>query len=396
MGFIAYSYTGAAFAYRFNPLFLVYIAIFALSLAALWTSTRRIQPRRIEGTLRDGAPRAPVAAFLVLLAIGIGANELSQLVWVWAASELPSALVASEGAGNSVFVLDLGVVIPLSLLAARWFMRGRPGGALLSASLLVMAVPMGMSLLAMNIAAALGPAPLDATGAFCALLLVLGASLLVLWLLAEWPSFRPSPSLRLDEWMPRECFSDSIAVRSNASPARLLRAVDRVRPRDMPAAMLLGGLRYLPSRFSLARARRQVSLDLDAPFLDALCSGRGSVVLERSRDEVVIGTIGKLHQLGDQQLIDLRTPMEFASFDAPGHEKLAISVRAERAGGHTWLILEHRTRATTLEAERQFARYFRIIRPAGAFVSRQLLRAAVRIAEREGQVGGELQVVEHG
>jgi hypothetical protein len=207
-------------------------------------------------------------------------------------------------------------------------------------------------------------------------------------LFAKRPSYRAAPSRRLDRWLPRDSFRDSIAVRSTASPAQLMDAVARVRPSDMPLAMLLGGLRYLPARFGSAQARRHLSLDPQEPFLPALCAGRGSIILEQAGDELIIGTVGKLHQLRDQELVDLHTATEFIDFAAPGHEKLAMSLRAEQAAGHTWLVLEHRTRATTPEAARRFARYFRVIRPAGACVTRQLLRAAARIAERETRLEG--------
>jgi hypothetical protein len=288
------------------------------------------------------------------------------------------------------------VFVPLCFISAGRLALFRPGGALLSASLLVLSTCMGLALLAMATFQALDPGP--ALSELIAYLALCGvAGLLTVWLLAQWPSFRPHPSCRLDAWLaPGSSFSDQIAVRSTASPEELLHALARVRPCDMPLAMLLGTLRYLPARFGSARARHQATLDAQQPFLDALCAGRGTIVLERSSDELIVGTIGKLHQIRDQELVGLRTALDFVQFDAPGHEKLAMSLRAERAGGHTWLILEHRTRATTPDAARQFARYFSVIRPAGAFVSRQLLKAAVRIAEHERRSARGLHVVEQG
>lgn len=395
MGYIAYTYTGAAFAYPFNALFLVYIALFALSIAALWRTLSRARSRRLEVPIGARAPRRLVAAFLVLLALVLTANELAQIIVAWARGELPALIAASNGTGNFVYVLDLGLVVPLCLISAHRLALCRPGGVLLSASLLVLSTCMGLALLAMTSFQTLDRG--RALSELVAYLALCGASgLLAVCLLAEWPSFRPHPSRRLDAWLARGSFSDQIAVRSTASPERLLHALARVRPCDMPLAMLLGTLRYLPARFGSARARHQAALDAQQPFLEALCAGRGTIVLERNSDELIVGTIGKLHHVRDQELVDLHTALDFVQFDAPGYDKLAMSLRAERAGGDTWLILEHRTRATTLDAARQFARYFRVIRPTGALVSRQLLKAAVRIAEQERRVERGLHVVEHG
>src|SRR6185369_3693101 len=61
-----------------------------------------------------------------------------------------------------------------------------------------------------------------------------------------------------------------------------------------------------------------------------------------------------------------------------------MSVRVAPTGrtGEHWLVLEHATRAFSSVVERKFARYWRVIKPMGAFVSWQLLRAVRRRAER--------------
>lgn len=169
-------------------------------------------------------------------------------------------------------------------------------------------------------------------------------------------------------------------MRSGASPARLMQALEEVTPHEMPLARLLGAIRYLPALLGRKAGSRPRTADPHLPFLASLLAN-GSLVLERAPGEVILGTVGRLHQIRDQEFVTLRTPGEFAAFAAPDHERLAMSVRAIPVEGGTVLVLEHRTQATDSAAEHRFRRYWRVIRPGGAFATRQLLQAVARRAE---------------
>ena len=189
-----------------------------------------------------------------------------------------------------------------------------------------------------------------------------------------------TPSTRLDRWVPGAPFVDSIVVRSTASSAPLMKALARVTLAEVPLARVIGTLRYLPAKLGMGKAPGAV--DVRQPFLSGLLSGDGSLLLEWCPDEIILGSVGKLHQIRDQEPVPVKGPAEFLAFRAPGHEKLAMSLRAIPAAGGALLVLEHRTLPTDAEAARRFARYWKVIRPGGAFVSRELLRAVARRAER--------------
>ena len=178
-------------------------------------------------------------------------------------------------------------------------------------------------------------------------------------------------------------FRDRIAVVVKAPPEAIFQALHEVTLRDMKFAWLLGELRYLPSRL----AGHMPVADSSRPFMNTLIEGGTLILRDDTPREVITGSAAQLHRVhqAPQRFVNRAA---FEAFDDPDHEKLFMSVRVAPTGrpGEHWLVLEHATRALSPLAERKFARYWRVIKPMGAFVTWQLLRAVRRRAERAAVV----------
>ncbi|AMY07937.1 hypothetical protein LuPra_01121 [Luteitalea pratensis] len=174
-------------------------------------------------------------------------------------------------------------------------------------------------------------------------------------------------------------FRDRIAVVVKAPSEAIFQALRDVTLREMRFAWLLGELRHFPSRL----AGRMPAADSRRPFMKAVMEGGTLVLRDDAPREVISGLAALLHRVHQApQRFASRTAFE--AFDDPSHEQLFMSVRVAPTGrtGENWLVLEHATRALSPLAERKFARYWRVIKPMGAFATWQLLRAVRRRAER--------------
>lgn len=150
LGYLAYTYTGAAFAYGFNLLFPVYVALFALTGAALIAGLSGISTADLHAAFGPGTPRRGVAVFLLLMALVLCLLWSSQIIPFYTEGKLPEMIERANTPTVFVYVLDLGVVVPLSVLAAVWLWQDRAWGHVLAGFVLVKAATMGLALLAMT------------------------------------------------------------------------------------------------------------------------------------------------------------------------------------------------------------------------------------------------------
>lgn len=160
LAYVAYQYA-YTFAYGWSRLFPVYLTLLALSAFTLAEMLIRLNPGEVADRLDPRARVVGVARFLFVIGLGLGLMEGLQILVAVVTGE-PPRIVAQTGHPTSpVYILDLGVVVPLLLLASRWLGRHRRWGLVAASVLLVKGVTVGLGLLAANAFAVLAGTTTD-------------------------------------------------------------------------------------------------------------------------------------------------------------------------------------------------------------------------------------------
>jgi hypothetical protein len=150
LGYVGYTYIGAAFSYAFNAFFLLYVALFSLSSFALVAAATGIDAVALRERFDPTHPRRSVAIFLGLLALVLTLLWLGQILPFYTTGVVPAILTLAKVNTWYVWALDLGLIVPLALLGAIWLWQQKPWGYVLAGYMLIKATTMGLALLAMN------------------------------------------------------------------------------------------------------------------------------------------------------------------------------------------------------------------------------------------------------
>lgn len=129
LGFILYTYITMCFGAAYNPLFLVYVALFSLSLFAFVLVMMSFDIPSLPAHFSEKLPRGWIAALL------FSAGGFLLLAWLGriVATFAPGAIPALENT-TSMFIqaMDLGIVVPTCILSGILLLRRNPWGYLLA------------------------------------------------------------------------------------------------------------------------------------------------------------------------------------------------------------------------------------------------------------------------
>ncbi|MFC7046499.1 hypothetical protein ACFQH6_14780 [Halobacteriaceae archaeon GCM10025711] len=147
-GYLLYTYASYAFMTAFNPLYLVYVALFGLTLFTFVGAVARVDPRTLQRAVDLGSVR-PYVGYQVLVAVLVGFAWLSELVPASLAGTVPPSIAATGLPVNVIYSLDLAVVLPAFVVSAVLLRRRRPWGYVFTGVLLVKGTTLGLAVLSM-------------------------------------------------------------------------------------------------------------------------------------------------------------------------------------------------------------------------------------------------------
>lgn len=147
-GYLLYTYASYAFLTAFNELYLVYVALFALTLFTLIGGLVRLDAEMLKAALDDQSVR-PYVAFQALLAVLVALMWLAEVGPASLAGTRPPSIAETDLPVPVIQSLDLGVVVPSFALSAYLLWKGRPWGYVFTGVLLVKGATLGLAVLAM-------------------------------------------------------------------------------------------------------------------------------------------------------------------------------------------------------------------------------------------------------
>jgi hypothetical protein len=150
LGYVTYSYL-YIFGIAWNRLFLIYLALLTLSAFTLVRALIAIEPEWIASRLSSKTPVRAVSRYLFVFAVGMTLLWGAQALAATLTGDIPQSVSDSGHPTGVVFVLDLGLVVPLFFVGARLLRRREAWGFVLGGILLVKGIAEGLALLGMSL-----------------------------------------------------------------------------------------------------------------------------------------------------------------------------------------------------------------------------------------------------
>ncbi len=149
LAYFLYTFASYSFGHAYNALFLVYVALFALALFAFVLALMKLDIPCLPDGFSSRFPRRSIALYSFALGAFLLVAWTERIVGAALADRSPYGLEANTTL--VIQVLDLGLVVPASLLGGILLWKRRPWGYALSSIILIDGLTYFFALLAMII-----------------------------------------------------------------------------------------------------------------------------------------------------------------------------------------------------------------------------------------------------
>ena len=147
LGFFLYTYMSMATLASYNALFLVYVAVFGLSLYAFILSMMSFDLKTLPQAFSEQLPRKWIAALMFLVGGFLSLAWLGRIVSPLFQYQMP---VLENATTLIIQFMDLGLIVPLAFLGGFLLLRRNAWGYLLSSIMLSKGVTLGLAVSAMG------------------------------------------------------------------------------------------------------------------------------------------------------------------------------------------------------------------------------------------------------
>jgi hypothetical protein len=145
--FTVYNYVIYTFSIPFGPLFLLWVAVFGLSLYALIGGVTAVDHKVVESSFTSRRAVTVTAWFLIITAVFFGFLWLSEDVPALLSGKTPQSLIDMALPTNPVHILDLGFFLPAVLATGILLLKRKPFAYTLAPAFIVFLVLTGIPIL---------------------------------------------------------------------------------------------------------------------------------------------------------------------------------------------------------------------------------------------------------
>ena len=158
LAFFSYYYVSMTFATAQNRLFAVYVAAASLAGFALVTVASGMNVSRISDAIPEPPGHAALATYLFAVAAALTLAWLPELAITTVTGDIAQAV--GPYTSSATHALDLGLVVPVAVLAAAKLLRRRPSGRVLTLIMLVVNLCVGTLLMGQGVAQLVSGVPM--------------------------------------------------------------------------------------------------------------------------------------------------------------------------------------------------------------------------------------------